>query len=74
MSNLKDYIDWLEKSIAEEHIMYYKYSDFKNMQPIESGSYGSVARVMRKNRLYALKSFYKNKITLKEVINEVQHL
>jgi hypothetical protein len=38
------YIDWLEKSIKEEHVVYYEYSDFKNFQLIGSGSYGKVER------------------------------
>src|SRR4051794_26635611 len=67
-----NYIDWLEKSISEEHIIYYEYSDFRNLQPIGSGSYGNVVRANWKNdRLYALKSFKNDKITLKEV-NEVK--
>ena len=76
MSNDEDsstYTDWLEKSISGEHIAYYEYSDFANFQQIGSGSYGNVVRANWKNdRFYALKSFNKDKITLKEVVNEVQ--
>ena len=68
----QEYIDWLEKSIKEEHITYYEYSDFENLQQIGSGSYGNVDRAnWKNNRLYALKSFNNNKITLREVVNEV---
>jgi len=42
MSN--NYIDWLEKSIAHEHIKYYEYLDFKNMQEIGKGSFVIVYR------------------------------
>src|SRR3954451_23434679 len=45
MSNVKDsnyYIDWLENSIFNEHIKYYEYSDFNNLQRIGDGSFGSV--------------------------------
>ena len=44
--HLKKYIDWLEKSIAEEHIKYYEYSDFKNVQQIGRGSHANVLRVI----------------------------
>jgi hypothetical protein len=78
MSNKTDpkepdyYIDWLNKSIKEEHIIYYEYSDFKNFQLIGSGSYGKVKRANWKdNQFYALKSFNND---LKKAINEVQHL
>jgi hypothetical protein len=71
----KEHIDWLNKSIKEKHIIYYEYSDFKNFQLIGSGSYGKVERAnWKNNRFYALKSFNNDKITLKEAINEVQHL
>ena len=66
------YIDWLEKFIEDN--IHYEYSDFKNLQPIGSGSYGSVICAnWKNNQLYALKSFNHNKITLKEVVNEVFH-
>ena len=67
------YVNWLENSISEEHIVYYEYSDFKIFQQIGSGSYGTVVLANWKNdRLYVLKSFNNDKITLKEVVNEVQ--
>src|SRR3954469_604034 len=71
------YVDWLEKSISEGHIKCYEYSDFKNIQPIGSGSFGSVVRATWKNTdsYFALKTFFNpDKVTLKEVINEVYHL
>ena len=78
MSNQTDsreqnnYIDWLENSIKEEHILYYEYSDFKNLKSIGCGSYGNIIRANWKdNRLYALKSFNNDNFTLKEVVNEV---
>ena len=71
----KFYINWLRKSIEEKYISYYKYSDFGNLQQIGSGSYGDVVRANWKtNRLYALKFFNNDKITLKEVVNEVRYL
>ena len=70
------YIDFLERSIAEERIVYYKYSDFKNVQQIGKGSFGNVVRVNCKSTdcFFALKSFNNDEITLKEVINEVRYL
>ena len=67
------YIDWLEKSIESECIVCYKYSDFKCLQKIGSGAFGSVVRATWKNSdsIFALKSFTNNKTTLKEVVNEV---
>src|SRR5687768_4319136 len=69
-------INWLEKSIADEHVNYYEYSDFKNLQLIGNGFFGNVMRANWKNtnHFFALKSFNHDKITLKEVVNEVQLL
>jgi serine/threonine protein kinase len=74
--NIKDlnYINWLDNSISEEHIKYYKYSDFNNFKQIGEGAYGNVVRVNWKNsnRLFALKSFINDEHTLKEVVKEVK--
>ncbi|EXX68456.1 uncharacterized protein OCT59_028595 [Rhizophagus irregularis] len=74
--DLNYYINWLERSIDDENIKLYEYSDFKNIQPIGSGSYGIVYRVNWKssNRFFALKSFINNndKQTLREVIKELK--
>ncbi len=71
MSN--KYIDWMEKSICDEHINYYKYSDFKRIRPIGDGSYGYVICASWKNTncIFALKSFNNEQTTIKEVVNEV---
>ncbi|GES98829.1 kinase-like domain-containing protein [Rhizophagus clarus] len=72
---LKDtYIKWLEKSIIDEHINHYEYSDFKNIQPIGSGSYEIVNRANWKNTDYffALKSFNNDKQTFEEIIKELR--
>jgi hypothetical protein len=71
------YINFLESSISKKYIKCYKYSDFNNIKPIGDGSFGSVVRANLKNynRFLALKSFNYDRITLKEVVNEVlQHL
>ncbi|CAB5363149.1 unnamed protein product [Rhizophagus irregularis] len=68
------YIDWLEKSIVDEYINYYDYSEFKNLEPLGNGSYGSVVRAKWRNSdtFFALKTFNNDKITLKEVVNEIK--
>ncbi|GBC05825.1 hypothetical protein RclHR1_06450003 [Rhizophagus clarus] len=68
------YTDWLEKSIAEEFITYYEYSEFKKPQKIGRGSFGSVTRANWKNtnKFFALKRFSNDKTTLKEIINEIK--
>jgi serine/threonine protein kinase len=66
-------LDWLNNSIAEEHIKYYEFSEFKNIQSIGKGSYGNVVRGNWKNsdRFFALKSFNNDKQILNEVVKEV---
>ena len=62
----------MDKSIEEKFITYYEYLGFENFQPIGNGSYGSVVRANRNTgQFYAVKSFNNDKITLKEVVNEV---
>ena len=69
------YTDWLEKSITDDYFNHYEYSDFKNLQFLGKGSFGNVRRANWKtNRLFALKSFNNDKVTLKEVVNEVRVL
>src|SRR3990170_2537365 len=75
-TNIKDSnndVDWLEQLIANEHIIEYKYSDFKNIQHIGGGSFGSIFRANWKDTdtVFALKSFNNQKSTLKEIIKEV---
>ncbi|CAB4397294.1 unnamed protein product [Rhizophagus irregularis] len=68
-----DYIDWLEKAIAEEYFNYYKYSNFEGRKYIGGGGFGNVYRVNMKNTdtIFALKSF-NIKFNLKEVVNEIK--
>ncbi|RIA88911.1 hypothetical protein C1645_825584 [Glomus cerebriforme] len=71
---IKDLNYWLENSIAEEHIKYYEYSNFTNIQQIGRGSYGNVVRVNWKNsdRFFALKSFNNDEQTIKVVVKELK--
>src|SRR5205814_10104003 len=67
--------NWLEKSVAEEHIKLFEYSYFKNIQPIGNGAYGNVVRVSWKNadRFLALKSFNNDEQTLEVLVKEVDY-
>ena len=74
MSNVISLKDWLEDSITNGYLNYYEYSEFKNIQPLGNGSYGSVVRANWKNTdtILAVKSFNNQALTFyKEVINEV---
>ncbi|POG73392.1 kinase-like domain-containing protein, partial [Rhizophagus irregularis DAOM 181602=DAOM 197198] len=69
------YIKWLEKSIANEYLNYYEYSEFKNLESIGNGSHGNVVRANWKNAgiFFALKTFkYYDNIMLKELVNEIK--
>ena len=70
------YIDWLENSINERLLTYYDYEEFKIIRQIGKGSFGSVNFVTWNNTdaIFALKSFNADRITLKEVVNEVVNL
>ncbi|RIA93090.1 kinase-like domain-containing protein [Glomus cerebriforme] len=75
ITEINDYYDWLEKSIANKEIKLYEYSDFNNIQPIGKGSFGSVVRVILKNtdKFFALKSFNNDESTFCKVIEEIQN-
>jgi putative IMPACT (imprinted ancient) family translation regulator len=66
------YIDWLEKSITDEYFNHYEYSELKDLQYIGEGSFGKIMRAnWKSNHFFALKSFKNDKVTLKEIVNEV---
>jgi hypothetical protein len=74
MSNeneLNEYILWLEDAIKNEYFNCYRYSDFRNIEPIGNGAFGRVVRANWKDNAFALKTFNNDKTTLKEVVNEV---
>ncbi|CAB5314084.1 unnamed protein product [Rhizophagus irregularis] len=68
------YMEWLEKSISEEFITSYEFSEFKILQKIGKGSFGSVRSASWKNndQVFALKCFNGDKTTLKEIVNEIK--
>ncbi|POG61469.1 hypothetical protein GLOIN_2v1704001 [Rhizophagus irregularis DAOM 181602=DAOM 197198] len=77
--NEKEWINWLDEAIKNEHIKYYDYEHFSKIRTIGSGAYSDVYRAKWKNteKVFALKAF-KNKerkdITLKEIIHEFKLL
>jgi hypothetical protein len=73
-TDIKDAINRLETSITNGYKNYYEYSEFKNIQLLGSGAYGSVIRANWKNTdtFLAVKSFNNQESTLyKEVVSEV---
>ncbi|PKC56464.1 hypothetical protein RhiirA1_473956 [Rhizophagus irregularis] len=64
--------DWFDKSIVEEYITLYEFSDFNNLQPIGRGSFRSVFRANWKNTdtIFAIKKFNNNNSTPNQVVNE----
>ncbi|CAB5361469.1 unnamed protein product [Rhizophagus irregularis] len=73
--NEKEWINWLDEAIKNEHIKYYEYEHFSKIRTIGSGAYSDVYRAKWKHteKVFALKAF-RNKerkdITLKEIIHE----
>ncbi|PKK65900.1 kinase-like protein [Rhizophagus irregularis] len=65
-------IDWLEKAIVEEHIKFYDYSHFNNIQEISIGSVGNIFRANWKDSdtVLVLESSYK--LTVQEIVNELK--
>ncbi|CAB4379478.1 unnamed protein product [Rhizophagus irregularis] len=73
--NINEWTNWIEEAIIKQHIKYYEYENFKNIQEVGSGAFGKVFRANWKNfgHYLALKSFYNlNDITLKEIVNELK--
>ncbi|CAB4438305.1 unnamed protein product [Rhizophagus irregularis] len=73
--NINEWTNWIDEAIIKQHIKYYEYENFKNIQEVGSGAFGKVFRANWKNfgHYLALKSFYNlNEITLKEIVNELK--
>ena len=72
--NVNEWTNWIEEAIAKEHIRYYDYDHFSNIQEIGSGAFGRVFRANRRNpeQYFALKSFFNlDNTTVKEIVYEV---
>ncbi|GBC49793.2 uncharacterized protein OCT59_000235 [Rhizophagus irregularis] len=70
---------WIEDGITKDYINHHDYTEFQNIQYIDSGAFGSVYRATWKNQdstFIALKSFKFNndKCVMKEIVNEVKLL
>ena len=59
----------LEELISR--VRHYKYSDFKEINPIGNGSFGCVYRATWKDSRYVALKTFKNEQTLKEIVKEV---
>ena len=69
-----EWIDWIEEAIDKEHLKYYEYKQFSNLQQIGAGGFGNVYRANWQNleQCLALKSFFTlDNITVKEIVREV---
>src|ERR1051325_666010 len=70
-----EWINWIEEAISKQHIKYYEYKHFYNIERIGLGGFGGVCRAKWKNsRIHlALKSFNKTNFadTTKEIVKEV---
>jgi hypothetical protein len=72
--NQNEGISWIEKAISNNHIKYYEYKNFRNIQKIGHGNFGNVYRANLKNleQYLVLKSFFNfDNITVKEIVHEV---
>ncbi|CAH1766566.1 2743_t:CDS:10, partial [Entrophospora sp. SA101] len=66
-----NWVKWLNEAIQNEHINFYKYSNFKNTQKFGSGDSGKVYKAIYNNSsTFALKSYKCGITNMKEVINE----
>ena len=74
MSEMNEWIKWIEESISKKLIKYYKYEHFSNIQEIGTGSFGKVYRTNWKtsHQYFTLKSLLNiNDIAIKELVHEV---
>ncbi|GBB92337.1 hypothetical protein RclHR1_00020040 [Rhizophagus clarus] len=65
-------INWVENAFIENYIKYYDYSNFTNIEEIDNNSIGKILRANWKgtDTLLIVKS--SNKLTIKEIINEIK--
>lgn len=66
-------IQWVEGGVAEDYINYHVYSGFKDIRFIGHGAFGKVYKATweSSNTVVALKSFERNNLIMKEIVNEV---
>ena len=61
---------WIDQYIKEEHINYYEFNEFNDIEEIDSGRVWK-ANWKRSEKCIALKSFNLDKDIVKQVVNEV---
>ena len=74
MSEMNEWINWIEDAISKKHIQHYEYKHFRNIQEIGVSIFGKVYRAnWKKSEQYvALKSLLNlDNITVKELVHEV---
>ncbi|RIA89726.1 kinase-like domain-containing protein [Glomus cerebriforme] len=67
--------EWIEEAISKNHIKYYDYKHFTNIEKIGNNSFEKVYRANWKNseQCFALKSFLNfNNLTVKEILHEFE--
>jgi hypothetical protein len=67
-------VNWIENAFTENYIKYYDYSNFNNIEEIDNNSIRKILRANWKetDTLLIVKS--SNKLTVKEIMNEVSIL
>ncbi|CAB4437664.1 unnamed protein product [Rhizophagus irregularis] len=74
-NNTNEWINWIEEAVDKEHLKFYEYEEFNDIQHIGTGGFGNVYRANWKNsgKLVALKSFISlNNLTMKEIVRELK--
>src|SRR5438045_9533386 len=68
-----EWTNWLEEAIKKEHIKYYEYEHFNNIEKIGFGAFSNVYQANWKHteKVFALKAFKNSIVAIKELINEV---
>ncbi|CAB4438307.1 unnamed protein product [Rhizophagus irregularis] len=79
--NINEWTNWIEEAIIKQHIKYYEYENFKNIQEVGSGAFGKLKLQREVDfhdniiRFYGITKFesvmeYANGGTLRDYLNE----
>ncbi|CAG8606278.1 1292_t:CDS:2 [Funneliformis mosseae] len=63
---------WIDDACSGNYLNPFKYSEFTDIEIIGYGGFGCVYKARWKHNIFALKSFSIDKVTLKEVVNEIK--
>ncbi|GBC47620.2 kinase-like domain-containing protein [Rhizophagus irregularis DAOM 181602=DAOM 197198] len=75
MSEMNEWVKWIDEAIAKKHIKHYEYKYFKHIQEIGTGGFGKVYRAKWKNsyQYFALKSLLNiEEDAIKELVHEIE--